>query len=56
MQKLKLREYLYTFFHSQLLKKEVATGDGFLAAGLAKNKLFTDMLGLLSPKTTIYLC
>jgi hypothetical protein len=27
-------------------------GDGFLGAGLAKNKFCTDMLGLLSPKTT----
>ncbi len=25
-------------------------GDGFLGAGLAKNKFCTDMLGLLSPK------
>jgi hypothetical protein len=31
-------------------------GDGFLGAGLAKNKLWTDMLGLLSPKTTLNLC
>ncbi len=31
-------------------------GDGFLGAGLAKNKFCTDMLGLLSPKTTINLC
>jgi hypothetical protein len=30
--------------------------DGFLGAGLAKNKFCTDMLGLLSPKTTINLC
>jgi hypothetical protein len=30
--------------------------DGFLGAGLAKNKFSTDMLGLLSPKTTINLC
>jgi hypothetical protein len=30
--------------------------DGFLGAGLAKNKFFTDMLGLLSPKTTLNLC
>jgi hypothetical protein len=30
-------------------------GDGFLGAGLAKNKFSTDMLGLLSPKTTINL-
>jgi hypothetical protein len=31
-------------------------GIGFLGAGLAKNKFCTDMLGLLSPKTTINLC
>jgi hypothetical protein len=30
-------------------------GDGFLGAGLAKNKFCTDMLGLLSPKTTLNL-
>jgi hypothetical protein len=31
-------------------------GKGFLGAGLAKNKFCTDMLGLLSPKSTINLC
>jgi hypothetical protein len=30
-------------------------GDGFLDAGLAKNKFCTDMLGLLRPKTTLNL-
>jgi hypothetical protein len=30
-------------------------GDGFLGAGLAKNKFCTNMLGLLSPKTTLNL-
>jgi hypothetical protein len=30
--------------------------DGFLGNGLAKNKFCTDMLGLLSPKTTLNLC
>jgi hypothetical protein len=30
--------------------------DGFLGTGLAKNKFCTDMLGLLSPKTTVNLC
>ncbi len=30
-------------------------GDGFLGAGLAKNKFCTDMLGLLSPKITLNL-
>jgi hypothetical protein len=29
--------------------------DGFLGPGLAKNKFCTDMIGLLSPKTTINL-
>ena len=28
-------------------------GDGFLGAGLTKNKFWTDMLGLISPKTTL---
>ncbi len=31
-------------------------GDGFLGAGLAKNKFCIDMFGLLSSKTTINLC
>jgi hypothetical protein len=31
-------------------------GDGFLGTGLAKNKFCTDMIGFLSPKTTIILC
>jgi hypothetical protein len=31
-------------------------GDSFLGGGLAKNKFCTDMLGLLSSKTTINLC
>jgi hypothetical protein len=30
--------------------------DIFFGAGLAKNKFCTDMIGLLSPKTTINLC
>jgi hypothetical protein len=30
--------------------------DGFLGNGLAKNNFYTDMLGLLSPKTTLNLC
>jgi hypothetical protein len=30
--------------------------DGFLGAGLAKNKFCTDMLGFLSLKTTLNLC
>jgi hypothetical protein len=35
---------------------ENSDGDGTLANGLAKNKFFTDMLGLLSPKTSLNLC
>jgi len=35
---------------------ENSSGDGSLGDGLAKNKFFTDMLGLLSPKTTLNLC
>jgi hypothetical protein len=35
---------------------EIRGGIGFLGAGLAKNKFCTDMIGLLSPKTTINLC
>ncbi len=30
-------------------------GDGFLGAGLAKNMFYTDILGHLSPKTTLNL-
>jgi hypothetical protein len=51
---MELGEHLYAFFHSQLFKK--IGGDGFLGAGLAKNKFCTNKLGLLSPKTTINLC
>ena len=50
---MEMGEHLYAFFHSQLLEK--TGGDGFLGAGLAKNKFSTDMLGLLSLKTTINL-
>ena len=35
---------------------ENSSGDGSLGNGLAKNKFDTDMLGVLSPKTTINLC
>jgi hypothetical protein len=35
---------------------ENRSGDGSLGNGLAKNKFGTDMLGLLSPKTTQNLC
>jgi hypothetical protein len=32
---------------------ENSSGDGSLGEGLAKNKSGTDMLGLLSPKTSL---
>jgi hypothetical protein len=35
---------------------ENSGGDGSMAGGLAKSKLFTDMLGLFSPKTPLNLC
>ncbi len=35
---------------------ENSGGDGSLAEGLAKQKFCTDILGLLSPKTTLNLC
>jgi hypothetical protein len=35
---------------------ENSSGDGSLGNGLAKNKFGTDMLGLLSPKTSLNLC
>jgi hypothetical protein len=35
---------------------ENSSGDGSLGNGLAKNKVGTDLLGVLSPKTTINLC
>jgi hypothetical protein len=41
------------FFHSQLLKIEAAMA---FRAPPGKNKFCTDMLGLLSPKTTLNLC
>jgi hypothetical protein len=47
---MELGEHLYAF------SLEKRGGDGFLGAGLAKNKFCTDMLGLLIPKTTINLC
>jgi hypothetical protein len=52
MQKMELGEHFDSFLHSQLLKIEAAIS--FWA--LAKNKFCTDMIGLLSPKTTINLC
>jgi hypothetical protein len=45
-----------TFWHLFLQPViENSGGDGFLGPGLAKNKFCTDMLGLLSPKTTLNL-
>jgi hypothetical protein len=35
---------------------ENSSGDDSLGDGLAKNKFSTDMLGLLSPKTSLNLC
>jgi hypothetical protein len=35
---------------------ENSSGDGSLGDSLAKNKFGTDMLGLLSPKTSLNLC
>jgi hypothetical protein len=35
---------------------ENSSGDGSLGDSLAKNKFATDMLGLLSPKTSLNLC
>jgi hypothetical protein len=54
MRKIELGEHLYAFFSQPVIGKR--GGDGFLCAGLAKNKFCTDMLGLLSSKTTINLC
>ncbi len=51
---MELGEHLYTFFQRQLLEKEVAMA--FWALALQKNKFCTDMVGLLSSKTTINLC
>jgi hypothetical protein len=47
MAKKELGEHLDSFFHIQIMKIEAA---------MAKNKFCTDMLGLLSPKTTLNLC
>jgi hypothetical protein len=37
-------------------KIENSSGDDSLGDGLAKNMFGTDMLGLLSPKTSLNLC
>ena len=47
------REHFGAFFLQPVIENR--GGDGFLGAGLAKNKFCTDMLGLLSPKTTLNL-
>jgi hypothetical protein len=52
--KMELEKHLYTFFARPVIGKR--GGDGFLGAGLAKNKFCTDMNGLLSSKTTINPC
>jgi hypothetical protein len=52
-EKMELGEHLDAFSQPVI---ENRGGDGFLGAGLAKNKFCTDMLGLLSPKTTLNLC
>jgi hypothetical protein len=50
---MELGEHLDALFQCQLLK--IAAADS-LGHGLAKNKFGTDMLGLLSPKTSLNLC
>jgi hypothetical protein len=54
MQKMELGEHFDSFFTQPIIKN--GGSDGFVAAGLAKNKFFTDMIGLLRPKTAINLC
>jgi hypothetical protein len=49
-----LGEHLNAYFYCQLLKIAVAMSAWQTA--WEKNKFFTDMLGLLSPKTTLNLC
>ncbi len=50
---MELGEHLDALFQWQLLK---IAADGSLGDGLAKNKFGTDILGLLSPKTSLNLC
>ncbi len=52
--KMELGEHFNSFFTQPVIVNR--GGDGFLGAGLAKNKFCTDMVGLLSPITTINLC
>jgi hypothetical protein len=51
---MELGEHLAALFQCQLLKN--SSGNDSLGDGLAKNKFSTDMLGLLSPKTSLNLC
>ncbi len=44
MRKMEPGEHLYAFNPQPVVEKR--GGDGFLGAGLAKNKFCTDMLGL----------
>jgi hypothetical protein len=50
---MELGEHHDAFFHSQLLKIEAAMAF-WVPPG--KKQVCTDMLGLLSPKTTLNLC
>jgi hypothetical protein len=49
-----LGEHLDALFQCQFI--ENSSGDDSLGCGPAKNKFGTDMLGLLSPKTSLNLC
>jgi hypothetical protein len=51
---MQLGDYLDALFQCQLLK--IAACDGSLVDSLAKNNFGIDMLGLLSPKTSLNLC
>jgi hypothetical protein len=48
---MELGEHLDALFQCQLLKN--SSGDGSLGDSLTINKFGTDMLGLLSPKTSL---
>jgi hypothetical protein len=54
MQKSELGEHIYAFFHSQLLEKEAAMA--FWTLVWQKTSSVQEMVGILSPKTTINLC
>ncbi len=51
---MELGEHFDSFFTQPVIENR--GGNGFLGAGLAKNKFCTDLVGLLSPKTTTNLC